>query len=70
MLWSLFDSTTIIVGVVVFLWVRWLMAEPPNLPPGPFRWPVIGALPTMMKYPMEKGYLGMMENAKKYGGME
>ena len=62
------DTTTILVLSGTFLYLKWLLYEPSNLPPGPRRWPVIGSLLALTKYPQKEGYKAFQDLAKQYGG--
>jgi hypothetical protein len=65
---SMLDAVTLAVFGGTALFLHWLLKEPANLPPGPRRWPLIGSLPTMARYPMEQGHLAMAALHKQYGG--
>ena len=39
---------TIAACLGIFLLLSWYFTKPKNIPPGPFKWPVIGNLPTIV----------------------
>ncbi|XP_072018492.1 cytochrome P450 2U1-like [Amphiura filiformis] len=45
-----FDVKSIVLLVLVFLMVAWWMQRPRNLPPGPWRFPIVGFFPQLMWY--------------------
>ena len=60
---------TVLLCVFVFLVVRWFLAKPKNLPPGPWGLPFIGALATVARA-VRRGVQPhelFMEYAAKYG---
>ena len=62
------DATTLLVLSGTFLYLKWLLHEPSNLPPGPRRWPVIGSLLALTKYPQKESYKSFQDLARQYGG--
>ncbi|XP_022089789.1 cytochrome P450 2J6-like [Acanthaster planci] len=44
------DTTAVLIGVAVFIIVRWLCRRPANLPPGPLALPLVGSLPSLLFY--------------------
>lgn len=52
-----------VVAVIVIYVLHRLITTPKNLPPGPFAWPIIGALPYIGKYPQR----GLLKLSEKYG---
>ncbi|XP_072019395.1 cytochrome P450 2U1-like [Amphiura filiformis] len=64
-----FDIKTTVLLVLVFLMVAWWMQRPRNLPPGPWRFPIVGFFPQMMWY-MYKGeelHMIVKRLGQKYG---
>jgi len=52
-----------VVAVIAIYLLRRFLTSPKNLPPGPFAWPIIGALPLIGEYPQRS----LAKLADKYG---
>ena len=46
-LWCTDHIRTILVCAVVFYVISWWTNKSQNLPPGPWRWPILGSLPSL-----------------------
>ena len=64
-------AATIFLGLLVVLGYTWRRRRHNNLPPGPFSWPIIGALPNLIQSKRRGLHLHeyLTEVAAKYGNV-
>ena len=46
---SSLDVRAVLLCTLILLFLRWLLRQPKNLPPGPWGFPVIGSIPALVR---------------------